>query len=942
MKIILKILGWLTAIIIFLTIVLIVGVKIYFNDGKIREIIVDAANENLGRKVSIWRAEVSFWGGLGVKLENVEVNNPQNMSEKDQLFRAQEVELKLSLIPLLFSEYKIDRLSIEKPIINLYKAKDGKTNYSFSINDSVSNTASDETKAAVALVTFNQLEITEGVLKYIDDSTTSNMLLNNFNLSSFLNIPYEDHYHSEGSIEVADASLNFGMAINSVKMKTFWSADYDTDKKYLTLKNSGFKIGDIEFDLSGEFTHRNNNSGRFVIESDRVEARKLFSLISADENDLLEGFNIDGSFSLNAELIFDSSREPAFIYTCNAVISDMMMSYDEVDGELKIKNAMLDLKPDNLRFNIQDGAFNNNPLSGQFVVDDFDNPYLNGDLKGEIDLVFLKPFLPAENEHEISGQTKFNIKVAGLIDDAQNLDVSGDIFINNGSYSSLLIPEPIDNFTLDAFFDNRLLKVNNFQSNSVRSNIIFDGRLTNVIPLLFADSAEVEMMESVLDGKLKADTKLDLFHSFLPQENSPELNGDLSLNLTLKGDVIHPTTIDAWGLVLVNNVSYNDSLLPEPIKELNARFKVYPDSMQVEEFNTAFTNSDISLRGTLIKPLPYLLPIENLNRENLSKPIFNFTLNSNILNIDKLFPEVVPGSQASIDSFDKEMVVDSISPVILPDLIARGDFKIDSLIYNKIDFTNVTGNMSYETRIIICKDITGNVYTGDFSGETKIDLTDFEIPKYAGKFNATQVEANDFISRFTKFSGHIFGKFNLAGTYNAQGWEPEEFFNSLEMDSDANMQEGKIVTSGSIYESMKSLSEYLGNRFEKEQYLKNVSSKIRINDGKVMLDTMTTKLGNLGDLLLDGYYSFKDNVAYNGVLMLSRESSEKLRSNKGFLSAISGILTDKDSNRISLPLKVTGTIENPELKIDYSSLTNDAKEELLDGIGDKFKDLFKK
>jgi hypothetical protein len=41
-------------------------------------------------------------------------------------------------------------------------------------------------------------------------------------------------------------------------------------------------------------------------------------------------------------------------------------------------------------------------------------------------------------------------------------------------------------------------------------------------------------------------------------------------------------------------------------------------------------------------------------------------------------------------------------------------------------------------------------------------------------------------------------------------------------------------------------------------------------------------------------------------------------------------------------LGVTGTIDNPELKIDYSSLTKEAKKELLDSVGDKFKDLFKK
>ena len=937
-----KIIGWIAGIIIVLAIVLVIGVKLYFNDDKIKEIIISAAHDNLGRDVTIEKAEVSFWGGLGVKLENVAVKNPQAMSMSDQLLQAQMIDLKLSLIPLLFSEYQIDKLIIDKPVINLFKTIDGSTNYSFSLSDTSANKASDETNAAAALVTLNNLEIVEGDLKYTDDSSASQLSLKNFSLATFLKNPYNNHYRSEGKIEIDDGSFDFGVSVKSVKMDLFWEADYDLDKKFLSLKNSGMKLGDLEFNLSGEFAHRNEKSGRFVIQSDKVEARKLFSLVTDDENNMLEGFDIDGNFSLNAELIYDNSRVPSFIYTGNAVISDIRMTYAEVDGELKFKSAMLDLKPDNLRFNIQDGSFNDKPLSGQFVLDNFESPYLNGDLKGEIDLVFLKPFMPAENAQDLSGQTFFDLKVAGLIDSIENLDVTGNMKINNGRYSSLLIPEPIDTFTLDAYFDNRLLKVNNFRSKSKRSDVSFNGRLTNVIPFLFADSNDVESIEAILDGKLKATSKLNLFQQYLPQKSSPELKGDLEMDLAIRGDIIHPTTINASGMVLINNGYYNDSLLPEAVKNFNGRFKIFPDSVQVEVFKALFTSSDISLSGMLIKPIPYLLPIENLNRENLTKPIFNFSLKSKVLNIDKLFPEIVPGSQISSDSIQVQVVIDSVSPVILPDIIARGDFKVDTLIYDKIDFTNVKGNISYEDRVFYCTDITGKVYTGDISGDARVDLTDFENPVYTGKYTATQIEANDFMSRFTKFSGFIFGKFNFSGTYKAQGWEPEEFLNSLEMNSDADMQEGKVVTSGAIFNTMKTLSETIGSGFEKEQYLKNARSKITVSNGKVMLDTMTTKLGSLGDLLLGGNYSFKNEVAYSGVLILSKDASAKLRSNKGFMGAISGILTDQTSERINLPLMVTGTIDNPDLKIDYSSLTKEAKKELLDNVGDKFKDLFKK
>jgi len=223
-----------------------------------------------------------------------------------------------------------------------------------------------------------------------------------------------------------------------------------------------------------------------------------------------------------------------------------------------------------------------------------------------------------------------------------------------------------------------------------------------------------------------------------------------------------------------------------------------------------------------------------------------------------------------------------------------------------------------------------------------IDLANFDNPHYTGQFQGTQVEADDFVSRFTKFGGHVFGKVDLNGSYDAFGWEPEAFLNSLSMNSTANMKNGKIVTSGNVYTAISSVAEKTGNTFDREQPVKNMTTNIKVQDGKVALDELTTKLGNLGDVTLNGFYAFSGELNYSGSILLSKENTEKLLSKGGLLGGLAGLLSDNSIQRVKLPIAVSGTADSPKMNVDYTALTEGAKDNIKDEADNLLKGLFKK
>ena len=95
MKKLLKILAWLAGIVAVLLILLVVAAKLFLPADKIRDMAVEQAGAKLDRKVTIADLDVSFWGGLGVKLVDVTVASPEQFDTGD-LLTADNIDVKLS------------------------------------------------------------------------------------------------------------------------------------------------------------------------------------------------------------------------------------------------------------------------------------------------------------------------------------------------------------------------------------------------------------------------------------------------------------------------------------------------------------------------------------------------------------------------------------------------------------------------------------------------------------------------------------------------------------------------------------------------------------------------------------------------------------------------------------------------------------------------------
>ena len=923
-----KVLIWTAGIFVVLIVVALILLKIFLPVEKIKALAIEQGTSRLGREIAVEGLDLSIWGGLGVELQKVRIGNPPGF-EGDHFLTAEKVDLKLQLWPLIFGDFRVDRLVIEKPNINLVKTVSGSVNYSFAGDTSlVPEQVRDmpaEGQAAAMVVSFDEMEIKDGLLSYRDDSTGLSLRVTGLKLTSSLEYPQTGRYQSAGRLQADTVLASPGKPYPPVSVDLNYRAAFDLPTGTLSIESVNARINALRLKMNGEMVGLPKlKTASINIETDQVAIADVLSLLPPDRLVKLSDYNVAGNFTLDFSLNYPlGPADSSWRYTGTAALADVRMSGKNIPGELAFKKCFVDVNPEKLRLNIEEGSFDNQPLKGYLTVENFTNPVVSGELAGGLDLAMAQPFLPSKQAHQVSGRSKFDLKFSGPIRDVDKLAFSGDFSVTNGKYQSALVPEPIENFELDVYLDNRLAHVRRLDCDFPSGELSLKGRVTDLVPYLLADSAIKKTMSPLVDADIKGKVSLALAQRYLPPDGHPQLSGDMALDVNLVAGIGDLSGIRTRGRVDISRATYTDSLLPEPVEQLDAVMLLKPDTIEISLLNAKFPSSDVSLKGQLIRPFPYFLPILTLKRDTLAKPLLLFELSSKRFDVDRLFPEAVPGSADAAT-----LVVDSVSPIILPDIDGRGTVNADTVIYCKVEFTDVAGKVRIANRKIECYETNGKVYTGTVTGETTIDLSDFEHPKYVGQFAASQIEADDFVSRFSKFGGILFGKTDFTGSYNATGWEPEDFFKSLSLDGGLDIKSGRLVMSGNVLSSFSELAAKLGKSFDKEQPLRDLASKVIVREGRVFTDSLMSRLGNLGDLALIGSYGFDETLDYDGSIFLSEVSA-------GQLGGLGKLLGQKDTKKVRVPFKITGTILSPKVEIDYAALRKQVGENLLDQAVDR-------
>jgi hypothetical protein len=97
----------------------------FFDPNLYRNVIQKSLTTTLGREVSIGRARISLWGGVGIAFEELRI---KDRSLSFDLLQSKKLILKVKLLPLLKKEIKWNRIVLEDPTFHLLRDRNGRFN----------------------------------------------------------------------------------------------------------------------------------------------------------------------------------------------------------------------------------------------------------------------------------------------------------------------------------------------------------------------------------------------------------------------------------------------------------------------------------------------------------------------------------------------------------------------------------------------------------------------------------------------------------------------------------------------------------------------------------------------------------------------------------------------------------------------------------------------
>ena len=429
--------------------------------------------------------------------------------------------------------------------------------------------------------------------------------------------------------------------------------------------------------------------------------------------------------------------------------------------------------------------------------------------------------------------------------------------------------------------------------------------------------------DPVYSIRTKGSYQLSGLLPFMDPNLGHKLSGQARFDLKAAGQKSQWLKTQVLGTIFIDKAYYTNDSLTSPLERLDLAMTLAERKTSIDSLYIEYPGVKATLTGTMSNGFAHLIE----PREGHKKPYLDFVLKSPLVNYDILVPEEeIPATGAG-------GTAELAAPIFLPDIEAGGKVYIDTLVYSKVEFTKLVGDVSYKDGIITFKNSRANVYTGQVSADGTVDINDLYQPEIACNFNATNIEANDFMARFANLDGHLYGKTNMKGTLTGKGSEFEDFVKSMVASGDFDIKDGKLVN----FDLINNVAQQFGMKTFKEETLKEFAGIVKIRNGKLLLDN-TKLLSKMGDWDLGGTVAFLDKGLDLGVsVYLSKDYSKEL-------DLLGGLLQD-DQGRVRLSFNLGGTYDKPaisNLSTDNSLIKKKTEDKIKEGADKLLKDIFKK
>src|SRR6056297_831411 len=519
--------------------------------------------------------------------------------------------------------------------------------------------------------------------------------------------------------------------------------------------------------------------------------------------------------------------------------------------------------------------------------------------------------------------------VKGTYNENQMPLVNLKLLVEDAMFQYPDLPKSVDNINIDlaVFYDG----VNNDQT-TVDLNRFHVEMADNPfdIGLHLRTPFSDPFIQANVDGYIVLSTLADA----LPLE-AMTLDGKITADIDMEGNMSaiekeQYEDFKAAGKLQVQDFLLEGDDLPATIKIIETTFNFTPQYLELQSFNATVGESDFKLQGKIENYIPYALSDGILRGD--------FTFYSSYINVNEFMSTEESDDSLAEESVDTDSLETNATVVDIPaNIDVKLDSKLDHILYDKLDITNLTGTFFIKDKKLLMDNLNMNLLDGEFRVDGEYNTQNINEPSATMGLDIRDIEINRAIGSFSmleslapilkKCKGKVSIKFDYSSLIDSTMSPVLSTINGY-----GRLQSEQVQVIDS--ETLNKLGDLLNFKNKLDNEFNDVNISFTISDGRISIEPFETNMGDI-KMELGGSHGIDQTLDYDMALSVPREyiGSAANKVVDGLLSqaAAKGVNIE-DGDYINVKAKIIGTTTEPKITLDLKDSKTDTKKAIKEKV----------
>ena len=646
------------------------------------------ANQKLNGELAFKEANLSFFNhfpSLTLSLEKFSLKGSSPF-KKDTLVAANEIAFGINLKHLLFNgDVTIDKVFLSDAFVNIKVNEKGEANYNVYNSE---NKATTKDTAATKL-RLDKIIIENTHLVYDDKATKILIDAQGFNYTGKGDLD-KSIFDLKTEAHINDFNFTFDKEqyLKNKKVNAELITKINTNSLSFIFEQNNLKVNKLPIDFVGKLDFlKNGYDLDFKVQSTNSKLNDFFTALPPAYVTWLEKTKVKGNtdllLTLKGKYIASTNEKPDLGFTMK--IREGEINYKKAQTSatnifLNFDTKLPSLDVEKLKINIDSVFFN---LGKDYVkaiikTEGLSTPTIDATIKSKINLAQLDQAFGIPNI-DVKGLLDVDINSKGIYDKVnKKLPITkGSVSFKNGYFKTDYYPNAIKNINLLASVSDDSGKLKDLKINISPASFDFEGKPIYV-------KANLENLENVkYDIDAKGELDLAKIYKVFSQKGL-DLEGYIKADVSFKGTQQDATAgnyskLNNKGTLVLRNIRTKSEYLPKPFIIKEGLFVFNQDKMNFNNFSAVYGKSDFKMNGYLQNVIDFVLSDKAILKGN-------FNVNANYINVDEFMSK----------SDDKTTETTSTSNgvvVIPPNFDLQFNCLAQKVDFDELKLQNLKGNV---------------------------------------------------------------------------------------------------------------------------------------------------------------------------------------------------------------------------------------------------------